>query len=163
MTTLSGNISEITREGMVVMMDGKGDSCVNDLLAGTGLKNTKPRLAVASALISADRPITAAEIFQLVCDGLVHADLSTVYRTLEIMVGKGLVEKAVMNDGMARYQLRKNDHRHHLVCTGCSRMVPIEGCPLAEIEKSVVQKTSFDITGHRLELYGICPDCKARH
>jgi Fur family ferric uptake transcriptional regulator len=137
-------------------------SYVNELLTGAGLKNTKPRYAVASALANSETPVTAGEIFVRVSKDLQRANISTVYRTLETMLEKGLAEKNVLNDGTARYQLCVHEHRHHLVCTACSRMVPIEGCPLAEIEKKVGQKTSFDITGHRLELYGLCPDCKNR-
>ena len=143
-------------------MSGTGDKGARNLLAGTGLKNTKPRMAVALALVNADHPITAGEIFRQVGEGMTHVDLSTVYRTLEMMAEKGLIEKTVLNDGMARFQLKKREHRHHLVCTVCSRMEPIEGCPMSEIEARVGQITSFDITGHRLELYGLCPDCKAR-
>lgn len=76
------------------------------------------------------------------------------------MERKGLVNKTLMGDGKARYELTGDGHRHHLICTNCHRMVPIDVCPLEKIEEDVVKKTNFDITGHKLELYGVCPDCK---
>jgi Fur family ferric uptake transcriptional regulator len=71
-----------------------------------------------------------------------------------------LVNKIVVDDGKARYELTGDGHRHHLICTNCRKMIPIDTCPLKSLEKDVGEKTNFDITGHRLEIYGVCPECK---
>ena len=132
----------------------------NGLLAGKGRRNTRSRKAVADVLEKAELPVTVEEIHQKVRGMGFSTNLSTVYRTLELMESMGLVEKSVMMGSRACYQLVNNGHRHHVVCTGCHRMIPIAGCPLETLEKNIGEATKFDITGHKLELYGLCPACK---
>lgn len=131
-----------------------------NLLKIHGCKNTKSRQAVVAYLMKADQPAAAEEIFLALHTGGVSTNLSTIYRTLEMLEAKDLVSKTVMNDGKARYELKGDEHRHHLICTGCRKMVPIDVCPLEALEKQVESTTAFDITGHKLELYGVCPQCK---
>jgi len=138
------------------------DNAVRDLLNGIGIKYTRPRAAVISVLINADIPLTAAEISQKVAANNEHADISTIYRTLELMTDVRLVEKTDLNDGFTRYKLIGNKHRHHIICTECNRMIPFDVCLINEIEETLKKQTDFDITGHKFELYGICPDCKRK-
>lgn len=132
----------------------------DDILSQIGCKNTKSRKAVIEVLGNAESPISAEDIFLRMKEVGTSANLSTVYRTLDLMESKDLVCKTVMGDGKARYELTGDGHRHHLVCTNCHKSVPIDVCPLEKLEKDVGKKTDFDITGHKLELYGICPKCK---
>ena len=87
------------------------------------------------------------------------ACLSTVYRTLSTLAEKGLLLRGSGPEGAMTYQLRDSRHRHYLVCTGCGSAVPIPGCPLEQLERSLGDQTGFAITGHSLELYGLCPRC----
>lgn len=131
-----------------------------NILTKKGCKNTKSREAIIGVLEKAEAPISAEEIFIRVKESGSSANLSTVYRTLELMESKGLVEKTIINDNKARFELTGDRHKHHLICTGCMKMVAIDICPLEALERDVGSKTKFDITGHRLELYGLCPECK---
>lgn len=131
-----------------------------NILTQQGCKNTKSRKAVIDALERAKSPVSAEEIFFDIKENNKSTNLSTVYRTLDLMESKGLVEKTVMPDGKARFELTGYGHRHHLICTSCHKTVYIEKCPLQSLEKDVGRETSFDITGHRLEFYGLCPDCR---
>jgi Fur family ferric uptake transcriptional regulator len=55
---------------------------------------------------------------------------------------------------------RPTEHHHHLVCSGCGRVLDFTGCSLADLEQKLSQETNFDINGHLLEFYGLCPDCR---
>jgi Fur family transcriptional regulator, ferric uptake regulator len=137
------------------------DSSINKgILSGKGCKNTRSRTAVVEVLEKAEMPVTAEDIFLKLKELGTSTNLSTVYRTLELLESKALLEKSIMTGSKARYQLVCNGHRHHVVCTGCHKMISIVGCPLEVIEKNISETTKFDITGHKLELYGLCPDCK---
>lgn len=133
---------------------------VKNLLVKKGCKNTKSRKAVIEVLKKTDIPMSAEEIFLSIKKDGGSINLSTVYRNLELMEKKGLVEKTVMNDSKSRFELTDNGHKHHLICTKCNRMVSLDTCPIEEYEKDVVRETKFDITGHQLIFYGICPECK---
>lgn len=129
-----------------------------------GLKNTPGRQAVLEVLAHAQEPLTAEEVYRRVlagegAEGPRRTCLSTVYRTLATLAEKGLLLRGSGQDGALLYQLRDSRHRHYLVCTRCGSSVPIPGCPLEGLERSLGAKTGFAITGHNLELYGLCPRC----
>ena len=138
-----------------------------DIWKEYALKNTPSRQAVLEVLGSAQEPITAEEIYRRILAGQggegqaqrCRTCLSTVYRTLSTLTQKGLLLRSASQDGSLYYQLRDSRHRHYLICTQCGSTVPIRGCPLEALERAMGAETGFSITGHNLELYGICPDC----
>jgi len=132
----------------------------DDILAKIGCKNTKSRKAVIEVLENAENPLSAEDIFLCIKKQGSSVNLSTVYRTLDLMESKSVVNTIVMMDGKARYELTVDGHRHHLVCTNCHKSVPIDFCPLENMEKDIGMRSDFDITGHKIEIYGICPNCK---
>jgi Fur family transcriptional regulator, ferric uptake regulator len=136
------------------------DQSNDNILTQQGCKNTKSRKAVLFVLEEANSPVSAEEIFFRIMEKGNSANLSTVYRTLELLEKKCLVDKITMGDGKARFELTGDGHKHHLICTNCHKMVLINECPFKTLEKDVEVKTQFDITGHKLELYGVCPECK---
>lgn len=132
----------------------------DNILSKKGFKKTKARAAVVETLETASQPLAAEDIFVKIKESGLSVNLSTVYRTLDLMLNTGLVEKTIINGSKAVYELTGAGHRHHLICTACSRIVAINICPFKRMEKQLGKKTNFDITGHKLELYGLCPDCK---
>jgi len=133
---------------------------IGSILLKKGCKNTKSRKAVIEVLENAKAPMSAEEIFLSIKESGAPINLSTVYRNLELMEKKGLIEKMIINDSKSRFELTKHGHRHHLICTDCKKMVSLDTCPIEKFERDVIEETNFDITGHQLVLYGICPDCK---
>lgn len=132
-----------------------------DLFKREGLKNTKHRNAILEAMDSCEAPQTAEDIFLKLKESNVSISLSTVYRVLETLVSKELVIKSILsNDNKCVYEINRMEHKHHLVCVGCKKMISIEGCPFHEFEKTLQGKNGFDITGHKLEIYGYCAECK---
>jgi len=118
------------------------------------------KLDVKTQNQNAENPLSAEDIFLCIKKQGSSVNLSTVYRTLDLMESKSVVNKIVMMDGKARYELTVDGHRHHLVCTNCHKSVPIDFCPLENMEKDIGMRSDFDITGHKIEIYGICPNCK---
>ncbi len=133
-----------------------------NILTQKGFKNTKGRKAIIDVLEKVEMPVSAEEIFLKLKDMGVSTNLSTVYRTLELLETKGLVSKSLINEGKARFELTGEGHRHHLVCTECQKIISIDTCPIEQLENEVGKETKFCITGHRLELFGICPECQKK-
>lgn len=121
------------------------------------IRKTKQRLAVWEILASASRPLSAGKIGQaLGRDEKLWK--STVYRSLDIFLKKGLVEKTVLSDeNTALYELRRQGHRHYALCTVCHNLFPLSSCPLPDAERYA--GPSFHVTGHKVEIYGICESC----
>jgi Fur family transcriptional regulator, ferric uptake regulator len=133
-----------------------------ELFTSLGLKSTRHRSMIYDILRASELPLTTEEIF-LRMKGLDAAvSFSTVYRTLDTFAEKGLAVKGGAGEGgKSAFELNCRGHRHRLVCIGCKRVIPLEDCPLDRYEKSLEKKTRFDITAHRLEIFGYCPACKA--
>lgn len=132
-----------------------------EVFARLGLKSTKHRDGIYELLKAADRPLAPEEIFLRLKETDATVSYSTVYRTLDTFTAKGLaVKSAIGDENRAVFELNRPEHRHRLICIGCRKTIPLEHCPLDRYEKSLERETSFDITAHRLELFGYCPACK---
>ncbi|PKM58148.1 MAG: transcriptional repressor [Firmicutes bacterium HGW-Firmicutes-3] len=133
------------------------------LFAEKGIKNTKQRNMTYNILIQENLPVTAELIFLKIKALDEKISLSTVYRILEVFISKGLVIKRNLSeDNMAVFEINNMEHKHHLICYCCKKMQVIKGCPLGAYEKILQKETDYDISGHRLEIYGYCPDCKEK-
>lgn len=107
-------------------------------------------------------PVTIKQLFKLLPDGL--CDLATVYRSIHMLEEMRFVQRFDFGDGVARYEMKADDehghHHHHLVCTECTRVVEIEECFAEEIQKTVASQNGFRSVTHKLEFFGVCPDCQ---
>ncbi|MFA6694752.1 MAG: Fur family transcriptional regulator [Bacillota bacterium] len=133
------------------------DSCDIRTLRGAGYKLTAPREMVLDFLRNGEH-YTTKEIYEGLNKTL---GLTTVYRTLELLLEVKLVKPLFLTDGSLRYEYIGNKyHHHHLICSDCGKICELEGCAIVELEEKVRQNTSYEITSHALELYGVCPDCQ---
>lgn len=127
-----------------------------------GIKWTKQRKDVYAVLLEAAEPLTAAQIYHLaenLADGEDYA-LSTIYRILTVFEEKGMVSRtAWMGDGTTVYELNRGEHTHYAVCLECHKRIALQSCPFAHIQLGR-ETGDFTVTGHKLELYGYCKDCR---
>lgn len=127
-----------------------------------GMKWTKQRKAVYDILEQANEPLSAVQIYNRLEKSEQEAfAVSTVYRILTAFEEQHFVTKTTwIGDGTVVYELNRGGHTHYAVCLECHKRIPLEHCPFAHLH--LEQETGdFTITGHKLELYGYCKDCKA--
>ncbi len=130
-------------------------------LKESGLKNTRQRKAILDILSSNQQPMAAEDVYLKLKQNQIDVNLSTVYRSLETMSSKEVVRKvSVTGDNRMLYELSEHAHQHYLVCLNCKRIQPVGHCPLDAYEKAVAEDTNYAIMGHRLDIYGLCPDCQ---
>ncbi len=101
------------------------------------------------------------EIFETLAKG--NCDLATIYRSMHMLETMGMVKRFDFGDGIARFELlREGDdgHHHHLVCTNCSEVIEIEECFTVELEQKIATRSGFKGVTHKLEFFGICPECQ---
>lgn len=133
-----------------------------------GIKWTRQRKAVYEILHEAAQPLSAIQIYQnIINSNHAGADagsyaISTIYRILAAFEEKNMVSKTSwMGDGTVVYELNRGDHTHYAVCLECRKRVQLQSCPFTHLH--LEQETNdFVVTGHKLELYGYCSDCKGR-
>ena len=130
------------------------------VLLEAGYSNTRPRQVVLQAIASAEGCFSPAEILERGRLRYARLGLATVYRTLNLLVSLDLVHKVHQESGCHSYALAESVHEQHVVCECCHQMVEFEGCDLGSLLMAIGQETGFRIKGHRLEVFGICPQCQ---
>ena len=140
-------------------------SDMTQALREAGYRLTRPRLAVLQVLRENEEGLDPQEVHRLgkaLCPSL---GLVTVYRTLDLLAELGLARRVHSEQHCHRFASATcgdaGRDSHHLVCRGCHRVVefPCEG--LEGLIEGVRQRTGYTITGHLVELSGLCPACQA--
>ena len=136
---------------------------------GHGYRITVPRQAILEVLNKTSEHLSAEDIYMEVHKTHPNIGLTTIYRTLELLVHMGLVFKFDFGDGRARYELSEGPkgtrHHHHLVCTKCGRVIDYtdfiddEIELLSRTEKGLSKKFKFKINNHLIQFYGLCDKC----
>ena len=124
-------------------------------------KITGPRAAILEILRHHPHPLTNKEIFAELPKG--ECDLATIYRAMQLLEKLGMVKRFDFGDGAARFELvgeGDDGHHHHLICTQCAEVVEIAECFPVEIENRIARANGFAAVTHRLEFFGLCPECQ---
>lgn len=131
-----------------------------------GMKWTRQRKDVYEVLTKATEPLSAVQIYQHLEElaGQPGYAVSTIYRILAAFEEHDLIIKSSwMGDDTLLYELNRGEHTHYAVCLGCHKRVPLQQCPFAYMHPHLPQtQGDFEITGHKLELYGYCKACKEK-
>lgn len=128
-------------------------------LQQAGYRLTQPRLAVVQVLEENAEGLTPEEIHQLAKATYAPLGLVTVYRTLEVLDELGLVRRVHSEERCTRYA-SAGPEQHYLVCETCHRVLEFPCHGLEGLIEGVQSGTGYAITGHLLELRGICPACR---
>jgi Fur family ferric uptake transcriptional regulator len=136
---------------------------IKSILRRRGLKMTPQRLAILDAVTSSREHLTPAEIHGRVSRAHPGIGLVTVYRTLEILMGLGLICEMHVGGNRRSYLMRRpSEHHHHLICSDCGTVIDFTECHLDELEERLSRETDFTISGHVLEIIGQCPNCTGK-
>ena len=128
------------------------------LLREAGLRVTRPRLAVLSAVHDRQHADTESLI------GAVRVELpkvshQAVYDALRVLTAVGLVRRIQPMGSVARYEARVGDNHHHLVCRHCGRAVEVSDPPVEDWAERIAREYGFTEVGHTVEITGTCPSC----
>ena len=90
--------------------------------------------------------------------------LSTVYRTLHLMVSIGLLRVLELAEGHKHYELSRplRDH-HHLVCLSCNQTLEFSEGSIADIGEKTAKNAGYQVLDCQLTLYGICTSCAVKN
>ncbi len=131
------------------------------MLRQKGYKLTPQRKTLLHVISRSQNHLTPSDIYQRVRKCHPGIGLVTVYRTLEILTGIGLICEVHTGGNRRSYLLRRpSGHHHHLICSDCGRVVDFTDCDLSGLEQRLSQETAFTIDGHLLEFSGRCQNCK---
>ncbi len=109
-------------------------------------------------LQSFNRAMSAQEIFIELRQNQEKMALATVYRALEALKLEGVIQARNLANGEALYSCIQED-RHHLTCLQCGQSIPIDQCPVHQLEIQLQTSHQFKIYYHTLEFFGVCDRC----
>lgn len=86
--------------------------------------------------------------------------LATIYRSLEALKLSGGLQVRTLASGESLYSCVQQD-KHHMTCLQCGESIPINECPVHQLETQLQESHQFKIYYHTLEFFGLCDRCSA--
>jgi Fe2+ or Zn2+ uptake regulation protein len=139
------------------------DRDVEQRLAARRVRFTRGRRKVLDAVATADGPRTASEIH-----GTINkVPLSSLYRSLAVLVEAGVLAQHHGADETTRYELAEwlTEHHHHLVCVSCGSITDVTASEdqealVGRLVEAFAGSSNFAVSGHRFEIEGKCATCR---
>ena len=150
------------QESLVSQRKRLSESGLRQIIRDMGLKVTDQRLLILKTLYSGRAHVTAQEVFEVVSEQDSSVGFATVYRFLRTLTDSGFVTEVRMGGTSARYEIKSDGHHDHLTCTSCGKICEFENNKIEDLQSKVASHFGFVLTGHVLELCGLCPDCQQR-
>jgi Fur family transcriptional regulator, ferric uptake regulator len=119
---------------------------------------TRSQDRILQLLKQFDRGISAQDIYVELRTRNQSVGLATVYRALESLKLEGIVQGRTLSTGESLYSCVQAD-RHHLTCLHCGDSIPIDECPVEQLEHRLESLHRFKIYYHTLEFFGVCLTC----
>jgi len=122
---------------------------------------TNQRQVILEEIQKVNTHPTADEVYEIVRRRLPRISLGTVYRNLEILSARGLIQKIGPLSSQMRFDGITKNH-YHLRCIYCGSVEDAPIDPLENLEKALWEKSDYSIIDHKLEFIGICPKCRKK-
>jgi Fur family ferric uptake transcriptional regulator len=127
-----------------------------------GLKSTAQRDDIARVFFDIGHHISAEELYAEVKKISPHVGYATIYRTLRLLKECDLVSERHFDDDQARYEVVSERHHDHFICERCGKIIEFENESLEQLQEAIARELDVTLTRHKMELYGLCPDCQAQ-
>ena len=135
----------------------------HSFLRSKGFKLTGERKVILEEIFSTHDHINAEDLFLELRKKRSNVSRATVYRTLNLLVNSGLVQKISFGEKYAVYEHTFGHARHdHLVCIQCGKIMEFSDPALLKKYKEVAKKELFQPLAFRLQIFGYCRDCSAK-
>jgi Fur family ferric uptake transcriptional regulator len=119
-----------------------------------GLRITGPRRIIADVMSKASDHPDTQELHRRVLKRDPRISLSTVYRTLRTFAELGIVEQHQFEGGRSRSELAMKEHHDHLIDTTTGKVIEFRSDAIERLQAQIANELGYELTGHRLELYG---------
>ena len=134
---------------------------LEEYISVNNLKITKQRRTVLKIFLESKDHVSVEELYNTVLKTEPKIGLATVYRTLALLTKSGLALEMDFGDGQKRYETSyRSDHHDHMVCTECGKILEFNHPLIEKYQEEVAKQKNFKITSHKLDLFGLCQDCK---
>ena len=132
---------------------------IGSKLSEQGYRLTPQRMMILSAIENSDDHISAEDIYAQIATTYPHINISTVYRTLELLKRQGLVTETDLGGGRVRYHPVDKGHHHHLVCQECGAIIDLDESVLTPLKTVLLREYKFIADLRHLAIFGRCVNC----
>ena len=133
-----------------------------DKLREKGYRLTPQRQMVVKAIEDSDTHINAEEIYAQVVAKYPRVNISTVYRTLELLEKLGLIYEIDLGEGHIGYHPEEKGHHHHLICRKCGAVIDVGESVLFPVQATLLQAFDFQADLRHLAISGLCERCRKK-
>jgi Fur family ferric uptake transcriptional regulator len=137
-----------------------GAAHISERLRQKGYRLTPQRQMILAAIEGSNEHISAEEIYAGVIEKYPNVNISTVYRTLELLKKLGMVYEIDLGEGRIRYHAEESGHHHHLVCQGCGRVIDIQESSLSSLRDILRRDYNFQAELKHVAIFGLCEKCR---
>ena len=134
---------------------------ISGILRRTGQRPTPQRIMILSVLVERGTHMTAEAIYEFVRRTYPHINLSTVYRTLEMLRDHRVVSETDLGGGARQFEYIRHPH-HHLICLRCGQILEMDPKALVALYDHVLDAYGFHARLDHFAIFGYCRACAAR-
>ena len=126
-----------------------------------GHRLTPQRQMILEAIEASQGHVSAEAVHARVAAQFPQVNISTVYRTLELLQNLGLVRHTHFDDGIAQYHLASETPHQHMVCRRCGDEREIDVRVLDPLDRHLRERYGFEADLAHFALIGVCGRCAA--
>jgi Fur family ferric uptake transcriptional regulator len=135
-----------------------GSDTLAQVLRDRGLRLTAQRQLVLEAVLALGHA-TPDQVHGRVAQTAAGVNISTVYRTLELLEDVGLVTHTHLSHGAPTYHAASEEQHVHLVCRGCGRIEEVDPGVLAGVAEGLLATNGFTVDVGHVSFFGTCEEC----
>jgi Fur family ferric uptake transcriptional regulator len=133
-------------------------------LKSSGLKATLPRIKILEVFQqSAERHLTAEDVYKALLNEGSDIALATVYRVLMQFEQAGILARSHFESGKSVFELNEGTHHDHLLCLTCGRVEEFVDPEIEARQRAVAASRGFALQEHALSLYAVCQRENCEH
>jgi Fur family ferric uptake transcriptional regulator len=129
-------------------------SAIEIMCSSKGIKLTHQRRIIAKVLSKSEDHPDANLVYKRSSKIDSKISMATVYRTMKIFEDTSIVVVRDFGDGRSRYEIFSNEHHDHLIDTESGAVIEFVNEEIEKLQHQVAKELGYELTGHRLELYG---------
>ena len=143
------------------MLATSGHGTIIDSLREVGYRLTPQRMLIVSIIHDSKGHMSAEDVHQRVKEHYPFVDISTVYRTLQLLKRLRIVTETDLGGGSVRYELSQEERHHHLVCRQCGKTFALDDAVIEPLRSNLMDAHGFAADMEHFAIFGRCRACRS--